>query len=169
MKIGDKIAKARKTQNLTQEQLADLLNVSRQAVSRWESDLAYPETENLVRLSEILQINCDYLLKDGVNENGEKVVEVKIVKEVPMRRLLNRKFIFMIALLLIGAYFALAGTWNVVMELMQFTAMRRPSGVLIAMGVLGAVGYAMIVCGVILAVGCVRKKEYLFQNPRAEK
>ena len=93
MKIGDKIAKARKTQNLTQEQLADLLNVSRQAVSRWESDLAYPETENLVRLSEILQINCDYLLKDGVNENGEKVVEVKIVKEVPMRRLLNRKFI----------------------------------------------------------------------------
>ena len=109
MKIGDKIAKARKTQNLTQEQLADLLNVSRQAVSRWESDLAYPETDNLIRLSEILQVNCDYLLKDGVNENGEKVVEVKIVREVPVRRQINFKFLFMLALLIFGAYFALCG------------------------------------------------------------
>ena len=46
MTLGEKMAKLRKEQNYTQEQLAQLLGVSRQAVSRWESDLAYPETEN---------------------------------------------------------------------------------------------------------------------------
>lgn len=168
MKIGDKIAKARKTQNLTQEQLADLLNVSRQAVSRWESDLAYPETDNLIRLSEILQVNCDYLLKDGVNENGEKVVEVKIVREVPVRRQINFKFLFMLALLIFGAYFALCGTWNVVLELTKFAAERRPVGVLVAMGACGIVGYAMTAYGIVLAALCGKRKEYFFKKPKAE-
>ena len=169
MKIGDKIAKARKTQNLTQEQLADLLNVSRQAVSRWESDLAYPETDNLVRLSEILQVNCDYLLKDGVNESGEKIMEVKIVREVPSRRQLNWKFIFMLALLWMGAYCALAGTWNVVAELANSAAPSRPALVVIAMGALGVIGYAMIAFGIALSVSCAKKKEYLFKKPKTEE
>ena len=50
MTLGEKIAKQRKENNYTQEQLADLLGVSRQSVSKWESDLAYPETDKLIRL-----------------------------------------------------------------------------------------------------------------------
>ncbi len=48
MTIGEKLAKLRKEHNYTQEEFAALLEVSRQAVSKWESDLAYPETDRLI-------------------------------------------------------------------------------------------------------------------------
>ena len=66
MSIGSKLAQARKAANLTQEQLAEKLGVTRQAVSRWESDAAYPETDNIVRTAQILEVSCDYLLRDDV-------------------------------------------------------------------------------------------------------
>lgn len=105
MNIGDKIAKARKMQNITQEQLADLMNVTRQAVSRWESNLTYPEMDKFVKLSEILKVNCDYLLKDDVQESGEKIVMVEVVnKDVGLFKKLNWKFIYAICELLFGLY-----------------------------------------------------------------
>ncbi len=64
MTTGDKLARLRKENNYTQEQLAELLGVSRQAVSKWESDLAFPETEKLIRISELYGCSVDYLLKD---------------------------------------------------------------------------------------------------------
>lgn len=63
MSLGDKLAKLRKEHNYTQEQLADILGVSRQAISKWESDIAYPETEKLIRLGELYDCSMDYLLK----------------------------------------------------------------------------------------------------------
>ena len=51
MSMGSKLAEARRKNNLTQEQLAEQLGVSRQAVSRWESDTAYPETDKIVRMA----------------------------------------------------------------------------------------------------------------------
>ena len=68
MSLGNKLAQTRKKQNLTQEQLAERLGVTRQAVSRWESDAAYPETDKIVRMAQILEVSCDYLLQDGVDE-----------------------------------------------------------------------------------------------------
>ncbi len=65
MSTGTRIAQARKKQNLTQEQLAELLDVTRQSVSRWESDSAYPETEKLVRMAKLLGVSCDHLLQGG--------------------------------------------------------------------------------------------------------
>jgi len=53
MSMGARLAQARRGQNMTQEQLAEKLGVTRQAVSRWESDTAYPET---------FGVSCDYLL-----------------------------------------------------------------------------------------------------------
>lgn len=64
MTLGEKLSKLRKENQYTQEQLAQLLGVSRQAVSRWEADLAYPETEKLLRLGDLYQCSMDYLLKD---------------------------------------------------------------------------------------------------------
>lgn len=64
MSIGNKIADARKKKNLTQEQLADLLKVTRQSISRWESDQTYPDMDKIVFLAEILDVSCDYLLTD---------------------------------------------------------------------------------------------------------
>lgn len=64
MKTGEKIAKARKDANLTQDQLAELLEVTRQTISKWESDLALPETAKIPKLAEVLKVSCDYLLRD---------------------------------------------------------------------------------------------------------
>ena len=65
MSMGSKLAEARRKNNLTQEQLAERLGVTRQAVSRWESDTAYPETDKIVRMSRLLGVSCDWLLQDG--------------------------------------------------------------------------------------------------------
>lgn len=73
MSFGSKLAEVREKNNCTQEQLAELLGVTRQAVSRWESDAAYPETEKIVRMAELLDVSCDYLLKDGLDEGGKSV------------------------------------------------------------------------------------------------
>ncbi|MBO5469338.1 MAG: helix-turn-helix transcriptional regulator [Lachnospiraceae bacterium] len=65
MTLGDKLSKLRKENNYTQEQLADVLGVSRQAISKWESNITYPETEKLIRISELFNCSLDYLLKDA--------------------------------------------------------------------------------------------------------
>ena len=71
MALGEKLAGLRRKNNLTQEQFAQMLGVSRQSVSKWESDLAYPETEKLLRISEIFDCSLDYLLRDGEdNQSG---------------------------------------------------------------------------------------------------
>ncbi len=67
MTMGSKLAQARRKHNLTQEQLAEQLGVTRQAVSRWESDAAYPETDKIVRMSKLLGVSCDWLLQDGAD------------------------------------------------------------------------------------------------------
>lgn len=69
MTLGEKLTKLRKNSNYTQEQLADLLDVSRQSVSKWESDIAYPETDKLIRLGKLYGCSLDYLLKE--EENAE--------------------------------------------------------------------------------------------------
>ena len=56
MKFCDKLAKQRKNNNLSQEQLAEKLNVSRQAVSKWESGSSYPDMEKIIQICGIL--NC---------------------------------------------------------------------------------------------------------------
>ena len=70
MTLGEKIAKQRKELNYTQEQLADILGVSRQSISKWESDIAYPETDKLIELGKLFDCSMDYLLKEEVTEKG---------------------------------------------------------------------------------------------------
>ncbi len=64
MSLGSKIYEMRRLRNMTQENLADALGVTRQSVSRWEQDIVYPDLEKIVKLSNILEVSCDYLLKD---------------------------------------------------------------------------------------------------------
>lgn len=71
MTTGQKIYELRKNARITQEQFADKLEVSRQAVSKWESDAAYPETDKLIKIAELFGVSCDYLLKEGAEvEDG---------------------------------------------------------------------------------------------------
>ncbi len=71
MTLGNKLSKLRKMNNYTQEQLAEVLGISRQAISKWESDITYPETDKLIRLSELFNCSLDYLLKDEAETDPE--------------------------------------------------------------------------------------------------
>lgn len=68
MTFGEKLSNLRREHNYTQEQLADILGVSRQSVSKWESDIAYPETDKLIKMSKLFSCSVDYLLNDGAAE-----------------------------------------------------------------------------------------------------
>ena len=65
MNFPEKIQSLRKKAGMSQEALAERLGVSRQAVSKWESGQSLPDTEKLIRLSDLFQVSTDYLLKDA--------------------------------------------------------------------------------------------------------
>ena len=64
MTLGEKLQKLRKERGWTQEQLAEQLNVSRQALSKWELGAATPDTENILHMSRLFGVTTDYLLHD---------------------------------------------------------------------------------------------------------
>ena len=70
MTFGEKIQKLRKESGLSQEELSYQLGVSRQAISKWERDNGYPETDKIVRMSKIFHVTLDYLLNE--EEAAEK-------------------------------------------------------------------------------------------------
>ncbi len=70
MTFGEKLQKLRTGAGLSQDALAELLDVSRQAVSRWERDETMPETEKVVRLSAYFHVTTDYLLKEEETPPG---------------------------------------------------------------------------------------------------
>ncbi len=84
MSMGARLAQARRSQNMTQEQLAEKLGVTRQAVSRWESDTAYPETDKIIRMAALFGVSCDYLL--GVRSES---VPTRDAPPSPVTRLLR--------------------------------------------------------------------------------
>ena len=64
MALSEKIYELRKKSALSQEQLAEQLGVSRQAISKWESGKAVPETETLISISDFFDVSLDYLIKE---------------------------------------------------------------------------------------------------------
>ena len=72
MTTGEKLSKLRKENEYTQEELAEIMSVSRQSISKWESDVAFPETEKLVTLSKLYHCSIDYLLNDSLDEDIKK-------------------------------------------------------------------------------------------------
>lgn len=68
MILADKIIKLRKQRGWSQEQLAEMLNVSRQSVSKWEGGLSIPDLDKIIKMSSLFGVSTDYLLKDEVEE-----------------------------------------------------------------------------------------------------
>ncbi len=64
MIFAEKLQILRKSKGLTQETLAEKLNVSRPAVAKWESGQAYPDISNLIQISDIMNVTIDYLVRD---------------------------------------------------------------------------------------------------------
>ena len=94
MSLGERILELRKQQNLSQLDLARAMEVSRQAVSKWETDQSSPDASNLIRLSEILDTDIEYLTTGRrtygrrppvvikTTETVEKVVEKPVIQVV---------------------------------------------------------------------------------------
>ena len=92
MSIGERIAELRKAEKLSQGQLASLLDVSRQAVSKWENDQSAPDTLKLIQLADVLKTDVEYLSTGRmidpkvehvivkVPEIREKIIEKPVVK-----------------------------------------------------------------------------------------
>ena len=68
MILADKIIRLRKKQGMSQEELAERINVSRQSVSKWESAQSIPDLDKIIQLSELFGVTTDYLLKDEIEE-----------------------------------------------------------------------------------------------------
>ncbi len=75
MTFGEKIQKLRKEAGMSQEELSYQLGVSRQAISKWERDNGYPETEKIVRMSKIFHVSLDYLLNEEGTQSPESAAE----------------------------------------------------------------------------------------------
>lgn len=71
MNISDRIQNLRKAKGISQEQLADALGVSRQAVSKWESEQATPDIDKIILMSEYFEVTTDYLLR-GIEPVAEE-------------------------------------------------------------------------------------------------
>lgn len=75
MNISDRIQTLRKSKGMSQEELADKIGVSRQAISKWESEQSTPDIEKVILLSEIFEVTTDYLLK-GIESNSKDTKRV---------------------------------------------------------------------------------------------
>ena len=75
MELSEKLTKLRKEKGLTQEELAQMVYVTRTAVSKWENGKGYPATDSLILLSKVYGVSIDYLLSD------DDVVAVRRVRE----------------------------------------------------------------------------------------
>ncbi len=64
MNLGDKLCLLRTQHGYSQEQLAELVGVSRQSVSKWESGVSLPETEKLIQVSDLFDVSIDFLMRD---------------------------------------------------------------------------------------------------------
>ena len=101
MKLEEKLITLRKAKGLSQLKLAEMMNVSRQAISRWEVGSAVPSTDNLKFLGRLYDVPLEYLLHDDAPDPKEIAtidVTSKVEAEVP-RRSSRRRQLIVIALL----------------------------------------------------------------------
>ncbi len=112
MSVGDRISALRKERNISQAELARLLDVSRQAVSKWENGQAIPDTLKLIQLAELLGTEVEFLatgrkpvyqsppvvvnVVEKVDKVVEKVVEKPVVKKIVRVRYLRNPIEFIL-------------------------------------------------------------------------
>lgn len=121
MNLGEKIYKLRKEKGLSQEALAEQLGTTRQAISKWENNQGFPETEKLLQLSNVFEVSTDFLLKDekSVNSTDEKGYYVSremangyIANEKKVSRYIGTGFMFWALAGVPYTMFAADTTWR---------------------------------------------------------
>ena len=82
MRLEEKLTHLRKREGLTQQKLADALNVSRQAISKWEVGTAVPSTDNLIHLGRLFGVAVDVLVNEHMDLDGKPDINIE-EPEVP--------------------------------------------------------------------------------------
>ena len=109
MTFGEKLQRLRKERGWSQERLAEEIPISRQAVSKWESGAAAPDTENVVRLSDIFGVSTDYLLHEDFT--GDEDIPAVKRREEELQKARNRETAMMVLMgtLAMGQFWQLLG------------------------------------------------------------
>lgn len=128
LKIGKFIAKCRKDRNITQMQLAEKLNITDKAISKWERGVALPDTSIMLELCDILKISVNELLcgevinMDNSSQKNEELL-LEMAKEVKekdkiiwrsMWAIMIPSMVALLAILVIAAYCIPEGVWQIV-------------------------------------------------------
>ena len=99
MNISEKIKKIRDNERLTQEQFAEKIYVSRNAVAKWETNRGYPDIQNLITISEVFNVSLDELVKEDDN------VKSKIISESSSTKWHFLVIMYLIAIIIYIIYF----------------------------------------------------------------
>ena len=102
MEFSSKIREVRKKENLTQEEFAEKIFVSRNAVAKWETNRGYPDIQNLITISDVFEISLDELIKEDKN------VKNKIIAESSSKKWHLLVIIYLITIILYILYFLFA-------------------------------------------------------------
>ncbi len=102
MSLGETIRECRKKAELSQEQLAGKLNVSRQAITKWETDKGIPDVTNLIAISDEFGLSLDELIK------GNATVKRKIIADSSAKKWHILVIVYLLAIVAYIVYFAVA-------------------------------------------------------------
>ena len=118
MRFGDKLKDLRKKRKLTQDELADVIFVSRQTISNWENNKSYPSMDYIVTLSQLFDVTVDTLIQDKIEVSDDNVKKVTSLSEqatieknkfrIILSRLTFTRFIFVWAGSFLTVYFFMA-------------------------------------------------------------
>ena len=112
MKFSEKLIELRKAKGLSQEELGNIINVSRQAISKWESEQANPEVDKIKEISKVFDVSIDYLLNDEIDNPKKQTINFskKRIKKIALKIFL---IILAIYLLIVIYKFAILLTFSI--------------------------------------------------------
>ena len=125
MTFGEKLQALRKSRGWSQEQLAERVAVSRQAVGKWESGSAVPDTENVVEISRLFGVSTDYLLHDDYTADSDIPAVKTREEQLQKRRNRETAMMVLIGVEALGFFWQLMGFWvyqRILIPLLGMTA-----------------------------------------------
>ncbi|MGG4438179.1 helix-turn-helix domain-containing protein [Priestia megaterium] len=106
--MGNQLQRLREAKNMSREELAQQINVSRQAVYKWENNKGYPDIQNLLRLSEIYETTIDELIKNDPTLQRKIDNNQDESKELDDEEMLNPGFYIGIVIIFLGIFLGIA-------------------------------------------------------------
>jgi len=147
MALSEKLYELRKKRGLSQEQLAEQLGVSRQAISKWESGKAVPESDTLISISKYYDVTLDYLMKEN------DVSAVAIANSEQSKLIIKKgreKQIFGLVTCILGVVCLLA--WGIISIISPSASDRIGTSSMITVD---GNGIFLIICVIVIVVGAV--------------